>query len=143
MCILAKTEICYFVHTHIHFIFIIFFHWHNSLQKQSLGIKSSQVCQVDKWSCLRVIIDFVFKQQQLKPGPCLFLYRRHSMRLNNQALPSLLVSPLWHMQVDVNAVQLPLTLVTTQSHTNLLSISPDVLKGNTAQELKHMSMMVS
>jgi len=47
------------------------------------------------------------------------------------------------MQVDVNAVQLPLTLVTTRSHTNLLSINPDILKGNTAQELKHMPMMVS
>jgi len=23
---------------------------------------------VDKWSCLRVIIDFVFEWQQLKPG---------------------------------------------------------------------------
>ena len=54
-----------FISFHIH---NIFFHWHNSLQKQSLGIKSSLACQVDKWSCLRVIIDFVFEQQQLKPG---------------------------------------------------------------------------
>ena len=67
MCISAKTEICHFVHIFI-FIFILFFHKHNSLQKQSLGIKSSYACQVDKWSCLRVIFDFVFEQQQLKPG---------------------------------------------------------------------------
>ena len=33
---------------------------------------------------------------------------------------------------DVNAVQLPLALVTTQSHANLLSINPDVLKVNAA-----------
>jgi len=31
---------------HIHFIFIIFFHWHNSLQKQNLGIK---VAKFVKW----------------------------------------------------------------------------------------------
>ena len=37
---------------------------------------------------------------------------------------------------DVNVVQLPLTLVTTQSHAHLLSISPDVLKVNAVQELK-------
>ena len=37
---------------------------------------------------------------------------------------------------DFNAEQLPLTLVTTRSHANLLSISPDVLKVNAAQELK-------
>ena len=39
---------------------------------------------MDKQSCLRVIIDFVFDQQQPKPGHVFFLYRRHSMRLNNQ-----------------------------------------------------------
>jgi len=73
MWISPKTEIC---HLFI-FIFIIFFH---SLQKQNLGRKSSWACQVDKWSCLKVIIDFVFERQQ----PCFFLYRRYSMRLNNQ-----------------------------------------------------------
>jgi len=40
------------------------------------------------------------------------------------------------IKYDVNAVQLPITLVTTQSHAHLLSINPDVLKGNAAQELK-------
>ena len=40
------------------------------------------------------------------------------------------------IKCDVNAVQLPLTLVTTQLHIHLLSISPDVLKVNAAQELK-------
>ena len=28
---------------------------------------------MDKWSCLRVIFDFVFEQQQLKPGHVSFL----------------------------------------------------------------------
>ena len=48
MCISAKTEICHFVHIFI-FIFILlllFFHRHNSLQKQSLGIK---VARLVKW----------------------------------------------------------------------------------------------
>ena len=43
--------------------------------------------------------------------------------------------------------QLPLTLVTTLSHASLLSINPDVLKLNAAQELNachvKMPMMVS
>ena len=46
----------FFIFFHIDFIFIIFFHWHNSFQKQNLGIKSSQACQVKKWSCLRVTV---------------------------------------------------------------------------------------
>ena len=62
MCILAITEICHFVHINIHHIIL------NSLQKQSLGIKNNWACQVDKWSCLQVIIDLFFEQQQLKPG---------------------------------------------------------------------------
>ena len=37
---------------------------------------------------------------------------------------------------DVNAVQLPFALGTTQSRAKLLSINPDVLKVNAAQELK-------
>jgi len=41
---------------------------------------------MDKWSCLWVIIDFVFDQQQPKLGHVFFLYWRHSMRLNNQYL---------------------------------------------------------
>ena len=40
------------------------------------------------------------------------------------------------IKCDVNAVQLPLTSVTTQSRAHLLSISPDVLKVIAAQELK-------
>ena len=40
------------------------------------------------------------------------------------------------IKCDVNAVQLPLILVTTQSHAHLLSISPNVLKVNAAQEFK-------
>ena len=69
---LAKTEIYHFVHIFI-FIILLFFHRHNSLQKQSLGIKSSKVCQVNKWSCLQVIFDLVFEQQQLKPGHVSFV----------------------------------------------------------------------
>ena len=34
---------------------------------------------------------------------------------------------------DVNAVHLPLTIVTTQSYAHFLSISPDVLKVDVAQ----------
>ena len=35
----------------------------------------------------------------------------------------------------VDAAQLTLTIVTTQSHAHLLSISPDVLKVNVAQDI--------
>ena len=47
MCILAITEICHFVHI-FKFVILLFFHRHNSLQQQSLGIKSS-CCRLFKW----------------------------------------------------------------------------------------------
>ena len=40
------------------------------------------------------------------------------------------------IKCDVNALQLRLMLITAQSYVHLLSISPDVLKVNAAQELK-------
>jgi len=54
---------------------------------------------------------------------------------------------LYPVNFALHTEQLPLTLVTTLSHGSLLSINPDALKLNGAEELKachvKMPMMVS
>ena len=46
---------------------------------------------MDKWSCLQVIIDFVFDQQQPKPGRASFCTDAIRQSVLGRALPSMLV----------------------------------------------------